>query len=78
MCVCEGGWTGEDCSVEECRINCGDHGSCENMECVCHQGEFHDFTEADPVLCNYKEIPIYVRNFKEIRLYGIIRIVILL
>jgi len=38
MCVCEPGWTGVDCNVQECRINCGDHGTCENMECVCEKG----------------------------------------
>ena len=37
-CVCEEGWTGVDCGVRECSINCGQHGACENMECVCEKG----------------------------------------
>ena len=38
--MCEEGWTGVDCGVRECSINCGQHGACENMECVCEKGIF--------------------------------------
>jgi len=53
MCVCEDGWSGSDCDVEDrCftgTLNCGSHGDCVDNACVCDdgwQGELCD--EQDP------------------------------
>merc|ERR1719458_2498777 len=37
-CTCDPGWTGKDCSIRLCNLNCGSHGSCQNGGCVCEQG----------------------------------------
>ena len=34
ICRCEAGWSGEDCSVLQCGLECGEHGTCENMRSV--------------------------------------------
>ncbi|XP_076628810.1 teneurin-a transmembrane protein isoform X11 [Colletes latitarsis] len=35
-CVCEGHWTGVDCSQPSCGLNCGPHGTCEQGLCKCN------------------------------------------
>lgn len=32
-CVCEGHWTGVDCSQPSCGLDCGPHGTCEQGLC---------------------------------------------
>ena len=38
QCICEAGWTGSDCSIQKCSLDCGPNGSCENNVCVCKPG----------------------------------------
>jgi hypothetical protein len=38
QCICENGWTGVDCSVQKCSLDCGLNGNCENNVCVCKSG----------------------------------------
>lgn len=33
MCVCEPGWGGPDCSLQECSAYCGSHGTCASVSC---------------------------------------------
>ncbi|XP_076303284.1 teneurin-a transmembrane protein isoform X10 [Lasioglossum baleicum] len=35
-CVCEGHWTGVDCSQPSCGLDCGPHGTCEQGVCKCN------------------------------------------
>ncbi|XP_064481660.1 teneurin-m-like isoform X2 [Ornithodoros turicata] len=37
-CVCDGQWTGPDCSQEKCDLDCGSHGRCQGGECICLEG----------------------------------------
>lgn len=50
-CVCLGGWTGEDCSINvQCKAldYCSGHGSCANEECICDCG--YDGEKCDQVV----------------------------
>lgn len=48
-CICEGHWTGVDCSQPSCGLDCGPHGTCEQglckLVCLSHtlyrSGSFH-------------------------------------
>eukprot|EP00063_Salmo_salar_P092588 XP_014067423.1 PREDICTED: teneurin-3-like isoform X9 [Salmo salar] len=37
-CICEANWTGTDCSVEVCTVDCGPHGACVSGTCHCEEG----------------------------------------
>ncbi|XP_061644643.1 teneurin-3 isoform X5 [Phyllopteryx taeniolatus] len=37
-CVCEDNWTGADCSIEVCVVDCGPRGSCLGGVCHCEEG----------------------------------------
>ncbi|XP_051920619.1 teneurin-3 isoform X7 [Hippocampus zosterae] len=37
-CVCEDTWTGADCSIEVCVVDCGPHGTCLGGMCHCEEG----------------------------------------
>ncbi|XP_029114629.1 teneurin-3 isoform X3 [Scleropages formosus] len=37
-CVCDANWTGPDCSVEVCAVDCGSHGVCIGGSCRCEEG----------------------------------------
>ncbi|XP_030224300.1 teneurin-3 isoform X5 [Gadus morhua] len=37
-CVCDAKWTGVDCSVELCVVDCGAHGVCLSGSCHCEEG----------------------------------------
>ncbi|CAL8261650.1 unnamed protein product [Lota lota] len=37
-CVCDAKWTGVDCSVELCVVDCGSHGVCLSGSCHCEEG----------------------------------------
>uniref|UniRef100_A0A6Q2WWC8 Teneurin-3 n=1 Tax=Esox lucius TaxID=8010 RepID=A0A6Q2WWC8_ESOLU len=38
MCTCDANWTGPDCSVEVCAVDCGSHGVCFGGSCRCEEG----------------------------------------
>lgn len=33
VCVCEPGWGGPDCGLQECSAYCGSHGTCASVSC---------------------------------------------
>uniref|UniRef100_A0A8C7DP35 Teneurin-3 n=1 Tax=Oncorhynchus kisutch TaxID=8019 RepID=A0A8C7DP35_ONCKI len=37
-CTCDTNWTGPDCSVEVCVVDCGPHGVCFGGSCRCEEG----------------------------------------
>uniref|UniRef100_A0A7N8WYT3 Teneurin transmembrane protein 3 n=1 Tax=Mastacembelus armatus TaxID=205130 RepID=A0A7N8WYT3_9TELE len=37
-CACEQNWTGPDCSLEMCEVDCGSHGVCYGGVCRCEEG----------------------------------------
>ncbi|XP_062283031.1 teneurin-3 isoform X6 [Scomber scombrus] len=37
-CTCDQNWTGPDCSLEVCEVNCGSHGVCYGGVCRCEEG----------------------------------------
>eukprot|EP00066_Takifugu_rubripes_P021376 XP_011610642.1 PREDICTED: teneurin-3-like [Takifugu rubripes] len=37
-CTCNQNWTGPDCSIEDCDVNCGNHGICYSGVCRCEEG----------------------------------------
>uniref|UniRef100_A0A674A1T8 Teneurin transmembrane protein 3 n=1 Tax=Salmo trutta TaxID=8032 RepID=A0A674A1T8_SALTR len=37
-CICEANWTGTDCTVEVCTVDCGPHGACVSGTCHCEEG----------------------------------------
>ena len=37
-CVCQHGWGGGLCEVQQCEARCEQHGQCVNGSCVCQQG----------------------------------------
>ncbi|XP_055771748.1 teneurin-3-like isoform X1 [Salvelinus fontinalis] len=37
-CTCDTNWTGPDCSVEVCVVDCGSHGVCFGGSCRCEEG----------------------------------------
>ena len=52
MCVCDFGYTGEQCDERECTLECGDNGRCiegedgvEDDVCVCDSGFTGDLCE---------------------------------
>lgn len=49
-CVCDSGFTGDDCSENSCPGNCNNRGRCVDGQCVCNDG----FTGAD---CSEKACP---------------------
>ncbi|XP_066574257.1 teneurin-3 isoform X7 [Amia ocellicauda] len=38
LCTCDTKWTGPDCSVEICSVDCGSHGMCVGGNCRCEEG----------------------------------------
>ncbi|XP_034457716.1 teneurin-3 isoform X6 [Hippoglossus hippoglossus] len=38
ICTCDQNWTGPDCSLEVCEVNCGSHGVCFGGVCRCEEG----------------------------------------
>ncbi|XP_066954350.1 teneurin-m-like isoform X2 [Macrobrachium rosenbergii] len=50
-CVCEPEWTGSECDVAVCGLDCGAHGRCEDGSCLCFPGwtgERCDLLTCDP------------------------------
>uniref|UniRef100_A0A671XBZ9 Teneurin transmembrane protein 3 n=1 Tax=Sparus aurata TaxID=8175 RepID=A0A671XBZ9_SPAAU len=37
-CTCDKNWTGPDCSLEVCEVDCGSHGVCYGGVCRCEEG----------------------------------------
>ncbi|XP_056229064.1 teneurin-3 isoform X2 [Seriola aureovittata] len=37
-CTCDQNWTGPDCSLEVCQVDCGSHGVCFGGVCRCEEG----------------------------------------
>uniref|UniRef100_A0AAX7SZ72 Teneurin transmembrane protein 3 n=1 Tax=Astatotilapia calliptera TaxID=8154 RepID=A0AAX7SZ72_ASTCA len=37
-CACDQNWTGADCSLEVCEVDCGSHGVCYGGVCRCEEG----------------------------------------
>uniref|UniRef100_A0A4W4F251 Teneurin-3 n=1 Tax=Electrophorus electricus TaxID=8005 RepID=A0A4W4F251_ELEEL len=37
-CTCDANWTGPDCSIEVCAVDCGSHGVCLGGSCRCEDG----------------------------------------
>ncbi|XP_038570549.1 teneurin-3 isoform X4 [Micropterus salmoides] len=37
-CTCDQNWTGPDCSLEVCEVDCGSHGVCYGGVCRCEEG----------------------------------------
>uniref|UniRef100_A0A3Q2G126 Teneurin transmembrane protein 3 n=1 Tax=Cyprinodon variegatus TaxID=28743 RepID=A0A3Q2G126_CYPVA len=37
-CACDQNWTGPDCSLEVCEVDCGNHGMCYGGVCRCEEG----------------------------------------
>uniref|UniRef100_A0A665VYX7 Teneurin transmembrane protein 3 n=1 Tax=Echeneis naucrates TaxID=173247 RepID=A0A665VYX7_ECHNA len=37
-CTCDQNWTGPDCSLEVCEVDCGSHGVCFSGVCRCEEG----------------------------------------
>ncbi|TNM86187.1 hypothetical protein fugu_008458, partial [Takifugu bimaculatus] len=37
-CTCNQNWTGPDCSIEDCDVDCGNHGICYSGVCRCEEG----------------------------------------
>ncbi|XP_042572491.1 teneurin-3-like isoform X6 [Cyprinus carpio] len=37
-CTCDTNWTGPDCSIEVCAVDCGSHGVCIGGSCRCEEG----------------------------------------
>ncbi|KPP80211.1 teneurin-3-like [Scleropages formosus] len=37
-CACDSNWTGPDCAVEVCTVDCGSHGVCVGGACRCEEG----------------------------------------
>ena len=37
-CACEPGWSGDDCSLRECKGGCGGAGWCHDGTCLCYPG----------------------------------------
>ncbi|KAM6941261.1 teneurin-3 [Lycodopsis pacificus] len=37
-CTCDQNWTGPECSLEVCEVNCGSHGVCYGGVCRCEEG----------------------------------------
>nr|XP_020464659.1 teneurin-3 isoform X6 [Monopterus albus] len=37
-CTCDQNWTGPDCSLEVCEVDCGSHGVCYSGVCRCEEG----------------------------------------
>uniref|UniRef100_G3PVL0 Teneurin transmembrane protein 3 n=1 Tax=Gasterosteus aculeatus aculeatus TaxID=481459 RepID=G3PVL0_GASAC len=37
-CTCDDNWTGPDCSLEVCEVDCGSHGVCYGGVCRCEEG----------------------------------------
>uniref|UniRef100_A0A3Q3G231 Teneurin transmembrane protein 3 n=1 Tax=Labrus bergylta TaxID=56723 RepID=A0A3Q3G231_9LABR len=37
-CTCDQNWTGPDCSLEVCEVDCGNHGVCYGGVCRCEEG----------------------------------------
>uniref|UniRef100_A0A3B5M046 Uncharacterized protein n=1 Tax=Xiphophorus couchianus TaxID=32473 RepID=A0A3B5M046_9TELE len=37
-CACDQNWTGSDCSLEVCEVDCGNHGMCYGGMCRCEEG----------------------------------------
>ena len=37
-CVCEAGWRGPRCDVQNCDPRCSEHGMCSNGTCLCTNG----------------------------------------
>uniref|UniRef100_A0A672I773 Teneurin transmembrane protein 3 n=1 Tax=Salarias fasciatus TaxID=181472 RepID=A0A672I773_SALFA len=38
LCACDQNWTGPDCSLEVCEVDCGSHGVCYGGVCRCEEG----------------------------------------
>jgi len=52
-CLCNSGWSGDECDTPERALDCGDHGKASNGWCVCDPGWKGRACETAPLSCTH-------------------------